>query len=166
MNIDYRPGWHEYFLWIAQVISLRSDDRFIKHGAVLIDRESKHILSTGYNGTIPGANMSIVRPENREHRRFYMQHAEKNLILNSSVNPKRLNKKVSAYVTGLPCINCLQDLIAFGVMDIHYLDRQATITEDSKTAEIRANLLKMSKINLVKYQWNKEWHKLIPLNFI
>lgn len=161
---EKRPTWDQYFLMIAETVSLRSDDKFIKHGAVIVDNSSKHILGTGYNGTIPGADMELVRPYDREFRRNYMQHAEKNCILNCSTNPKRLPDGASIYVTGLPCTACLQDIISFGIKRIIHLERIGSVTEDTESAIMRQNLIKMSGIK-VECMSLGNWSDLIKSNF-
>lgn len=48
-----RPNWREYFLNVATAVSLRSDCRRSKVGAVLVDAAHR-ILSTGYVGVAVG----------------------------------------------------------------------------------------------------------------
>src|SRR5574338_249876 len=49
-----RPSWDEYFIRIAQAVSLRGDCRRSQVGAVLVEDRTHRILSTGYNGVEPG----------------------------------------------------------------------------------------------------------------
>lgn len=136
-----RPSWDEYFLYLAFAIALRSDDRFIKHGAVIVDNKTKHIIGTGYNNTIAGFPENLIDLNDRDERRPYMIHAEENAILNSSTNASSLSNGATLYCTGLPCVNCLQRIMAFGITDIVYVkSRLATVTENSDTAVIRANI--------------------------
>lgn len=48
-----RPGWDSYFLGIAKAVAARGDCTRRQVGAVIVDG-NKRIISTGYNGTIPG----------------------------------------------------------------------------------------------------------------
>jgi dCMP deaminase len=48
-----RLEWDEYFLGIAKAVSRRGDCTRRQIGAVLVDQDH-HIISTGYNGTVPG----------------------------------------------------------------------------------------------------------------
>ena len=50
--VDPRPGWDEYFMEIAQVVSKRSNCLRRQVAAVIV--QSNHIISTGYNGTPRG----------------------------------------------------------------------------------------------------------------
>lgn len=98
-----------------------SEDLFIQHGCIFIHTASKKIIATGCNGLIPGAPLEMVDRSNREARRPYMLHAEKNAILNCLEHPKFIGH-CTAYVTGKPCFLCLQDMIAFGIRRIVYDD--------------------------------------------
>lgn len=154
-----RPSWDLYFLRLAFEVSIRSDDQFIKHGSIIVDTETNHILSTGYNNTIPKANLDLVKPFDREARRDYMQHSEKNAILNCRIHPSLLKSGATIYVTGQPCINCLQDIISFGIKRIVFpiMDSVATITENKKTEEHRQNTIKMTNIKIDKIDMNNKW---------
>lgn len=56
-----RPSWHEYFMLIAKIVSTRSTCNSRPTGAVVV--KSNHILSTGYNGAMPGATHCIDQPD-------------------------------------------------------------------------------------------------------
>lgn len=136
-----RPSWDEYFLNIATEISSRSDDQFIKHGAVIIDNDSKHILGTGYNNTIRGFDEDLIDLGNRELRRPYMIHAESLAIMNCTKSAFEAKNGCSIYVTGLPCVSCLQQIISFGIKRVVYRDSIGSITENRESDEIRRNIL-------------------------
>lgn len=138
-----RPDWDEYFLKIAKDISLRSEDLFIKHGCVLVDRKTNHIIGTGYNGLPKGASHTFIDLSNRDLRRDYVIHSELNAILNSTKAPQDLAQGAKAYVTGRCCNGCLQHLIQYGVTEIIELDKIGSITEDARYQEIRSNILQM-----------------------
>lgn len=48
-----RPGWDDYFAGIAQAVAARGDCTRRQVGAVIAD-ENHRVISTGYNGTMPG----------------------------------------------------------------------------------------------------------------
>ena len=141
-----RPDWDMYFLLNAKLISLRSDDPNIKHGAIITTLNNR-IIGTGYNGTIQGADINLIPLNNRDLKRNYMIHAEENSVLNCSENPNYIGG-AKMYITGKPCINCLQRIINFGIQHVIYLDCVGTITENSTTEAIRTNILNMSKIHM------------------
>jgi dCMP deaminase len=141
-----RPSFDEYFLNIAKTVSTRSEDVFIKHGAILVD-SNNHIFGTGYNGLTVGFDKSLIDTYNRDERRPYMVHAEQNALLNSVLRPSNS----TMYVTGEPCVNCLLSMINFGVNRICYFDSVGSITENKKTKEIKNNLLRSSNIDYFKF---------------
>lgn len=111
------PSWHEYFIKIAEQVSLRSKDGQTKVGAVLVDRNN-HIISTGYNSFprgLPDKGLPNLRPGKYK----WMKHAEKNCILNCQRRPKA---GAILYLTGFPCWDCLTDLWSFNVTKIIYND--------------------------------------------
>lgn len=155
----YRPSWDEYFLSLAFVISIRSDDQFIKHGAILVDDYTKHIIGCGYNGTIKGFNDDELLMD-REARRPFMIHSEENCILNCTVQLSQLKRGSTIYVTGEPCINCLQRIINFGISRIVYAsERTATITENEQTKKIRKKILSMHNIKIETIPLDNKWIK-------
>lgn len=51
---DDRPTWHEYFLAVADVVSIRADCRRRRVGAIVVSPEHR-IIGTGYNGVRTGS---------------------------------------------------------------------------------------------------------------
>lgn len=152
-----RPNFIEYFLIIAHDVSLRSDDPNIRHGAI-ITTMNNNIIGTGYNGTIQGSDLTKIPTKIRDKKRKYMIHAEENAMLNCMCNPKTIGG-ARIYVTGLPCVNCLQRLINFDIKEIFYADRVGSITEDDETNSIRNNILEMSEIKMFKVKTDSFWLK-------
>lgn len=111
-----RISWDDYFINIAQLAACRSVCERLHVGCVLV--RNNIILSTGYNGHIPGApHISHIR-ENHEQSTI---HAEINSIANCAKNGTSTNES-SAYITHYPCINCAKALAAAGVKKIYYLN--------------------------------------------
>src|ERR1035437_3525548 len=120
-------------MMIAFVVATRSDDIFIKHGSVIINNMTNHIIATGYNGTFRGCDTSKIDIKNRDERRPWMIHSEENAIMNCTKNPLELPQGASIYVTGLPCVNCLQRVINFGIKTVYMAQRNGSITENDET---------------------------------
>jgi len=156
--VNKRPSFEEYFIMLAFDISARSEDKHIKHGAVIVDNLSKHIIGTGYNATFKGSDLSKINLDNREERRPYMIHAEENAIMNCARNPLELVKGASIFITGLPCVSCLQKIINFGITHIYYAKRTGSITE-GETEGVRKNILSMSKIEITEMPLDNIWVK-------
>jgi len=149
-----RPSFEEYFFIIAKSVSLRSEDVFVQHGAVLID-DNNHIIGTGYNGFVSGFDFKKagLDPFNRKARRPYMVHAEQNALLNSVKHPKNS----TVYVTGEPCVQCLLSMVNFGVKKIRYIDSVGSITDNDETRIIKARIVEEANIDMkpVKYEYRR-----------
>lgn len=98
--------WEQYALNLAQTASLKSKDPYVKVGAVLL-RHDNSVAGIGFNGFPSGM---VEDWSNRDERRKYVVHAEKNAL--RYVKP---NECYLAASTLLPCNDCLKDLAAYGI---------------------------------------------------
>ena len=169
-----KPNWDEYFMGMALFISSRSIDPSAKHGAVIVDKKNK-ILIVGYNGPPQGSTDSKVILK-RPHKYLFMEHAEKNAIIN-----KQLPLEDSTlYVTGPPCVQCMRSIIQSGIKRIVYgpfksrdikqiddevMDILLSNRDDIKVEEYQGDILKClkrsieyyeTKINLINERKNNE----------
>jgi dCMP deaminase len=130
-----RPGWDEYFMQIAQLVSKRSTCLRRKVGAVLV--KDKRILATGYNGAPSGITHCYIEgclreslqiPSGERHELCRGLHAEQNVLLQAALHGVS-TKDSSLYITVTPCIICAKMIINAGVKEIiiegHYPDKQA-----------------------------------------
>ena len=110
MTSQNRKSWDLYFLELAAQVATRGTCDRKQVGCVIV-APNKRIVSTGYNGSIPGAehcdtaghlivNGTCIRTI----------HAEQNALLNVVVP-----KGSTAYVTMEPCATCFKLLISSGV---------------------------------------------------
>lgn len=132
------PGWNEYFMNIAESVSLRSKDPNTRVGSVLVD-ENKHIIGTGYNGFPPGY------PESEElwqkpQKYTIVIHSEVNAIIHSVKSPKNC----TIFTTLYPCKECCKVIAAAGIKNIIYKD------DRYKTLEAEL-FLKNSGISIKQY---------------
>ncbi|HPN38249.1 MAG TPA: cytidine/deoxycytidylate deaminase family protein [Melioribacteraceae bacterium] len=116
MITNKRPAWDEYFLKLAMLVSERATCPRMHCGCVLV--KDKRILSTGYNGSIPGDGHCeddgcIIE----DHHCIRTIHAEMNALLQCSIHGVS-TKGATAYVTNMPCTNCAKALIAAGIVEI------------------------------------------------
>jgi dCMP deaminase len=85
-------------------------------GCVLV--RDKQILSTGYNGSIPGdehcEDDGCMIVDNHCIRTI---HAEMNAILQCSTHGISTSGSI-AYVTNMPCTNCAKALITAGIKEV------------------------------------------------
>lgn len=114
-----RLSWDEFFLLQALLVSLRSHDPQTQCGCVLVSNNNT-ILSTGYNGFIRYFDDKVL-PNLRPYKYDFMIHAEHNAILNCAMNGISTNN-AKAYITGMPCNNCLQYMWQAGIKKIIFSD--------------------------------------------
>ena len=139
LNNNKRIDWHEYFMSIALLASIRSSCKRLQVGCVLT--KNNRIISTGYNGFIKGfPHKSIVR-DNHEQATV---HAEQNAIADGAQRGINLDG-CDAYITHFPCINCFKLLCSINVKNIYYY-------EDYKNDPIVLDLIKDKFINIIKIE--------------
>jgi dCMP deaminase len=115
-----RIDWDDYFISNALLISCRSPCNRLHVGCILV--KNNRIISSGYNGFLPGSNhISIIVTEGNHTHEQATVHAECNAISDCA------NRGVSthgaiAYITHYPCINCFKVLVASGIKEIKYLN--------------------------------------------
>jgi dCMP deaminase len=124
-----RPSWDQYFLKVAMLVSERATCPRMHCGCVLV--KEKQILSTGYNGSIPGddhcEDAGCILVENHCVRTI---HAEMNAILQCSSHGIS-TRNAAAYVTNMPCTNCAKAMITAGIKEvIIFSDYHDTMAEN------------------------------------
>lgn len=122
-----RISWEEYALRIAEVASLRSEDRFVKVGSCALDC-SNRVIGVAYNGLASGIKVDESFWKDRDARRPYMIHAEVNLL--------SLFKRGECSLlacTLLPCSCCASMIAAYGIKKVVYKD---TYFRDDKALDI------------------------------
>ncbi|MEW6653735.1 MAG: deaminase [Bacteroidota bacterium] len=143
MKKSKRPSWDEYFLKVAMLVSERATCPRMHCGCVLV--RDKQILSTGYNGSIPGdvhcEDEGCMVVDNHCVRTI---HAEMNAILQCSAHGIS-TANATAYITNMPCTNCAKALIAAGIKEIViFSDYHDTLAEKFfKIAKVKIVRLKM-----------------------
>ena len=111
-----RPTWDEYFLKVAMLVSERATCPRMHCGCVLV--KDKQILSTGYNGSIPGdAHCEDDGCMIEDSHCIRTIHAEMNAILQCASHGVNTHG-AAAYVTTMPCTNCAKSLIAAGIKEV------------------------------------------------
>jgi len=124
-----RPSWHEYFMLLAKLLSVRSTCNSRKVGAVIV--RSNRVLATGYNGAVHGAPHCIDQgPEFCLRRRIGAHDADKyNYCISSHAEVNAVDQAArfgislegaSLYCTLEPCNWCFKQLIQAGVGEIYY----------------------------------------------
>jgi len=125
---------------LAFLASRRSPDLSTKHGCVIVDKATHHVLGTGYNGFAPGSD-DLALATTKPKLYSLISHSERNAVDNSTVDLRSLGT-ARAYVTGQCCSDCALYLAEHGVLDWVMADRRgfsdAAMNEDARFAEIVA----------------------------
>lgn len=124
-----RPSWHEYFMMLAKLVSVRSTCNSRKIGAVIV--RNNRILATGYNGAVHGAphcidqgpdfclRRSIGAHDAEKYNYCISSHAEVNAIDQAARFGISLDEAV-LYCTLEPCNWCFKQLIQAGIKAIYF----------------------------------------------
>jgi dCMP deaminase len=111
-------NWVEYFKNIAEVIKTKSKDINTQIGAVIVGKDNE-IVSTGYNSFPRGINDEIIERQERPEKYYWMEHAERNAIINAA----RIGvstKGTTMYLTcGVPCCDCTRAIINAGISKVY-----------------------------------------------
>ena len=104
-----RLSWEHYAMGLAEAASLRSEDPYVKVGAVVF-RHDWSVAGVGYNGAPSGIQIDW---SDRDERRKRVVHAEINAL--RYVRPNEA--KVLA-CTLLPCSACVRTIAAHGIKTV------------------------------------------------
>ena len=121
-----RPEWDEYFMDIAQVVSMRGNCSRRKVAAVIVS--DRRIISTGYNGTprgidncfeggCPRCSSSASSGENLGE--CICAHAEENAIVQAAYHGISVRDS-TLYCILSPCLMCTKMIINAGIMEVVY----------------------------------------------
>jgi dCMP deaminase len=129
-----RLDWDRYFAAIAQAVATRSTCSSRQVGALLVRPDDRQILSTGYNGTVPGAlhcseggcprsggaepPESGVLNDADPATACHAVHAE----INALARLEGLARGTTMYTTTSCCFTCAKALTAAGVAEIVAVD--------------------------------------------
>lgn len=109
----------EYAIELAKVAAHRSEDPYLKVGAVALSADNR-VVATGYNGLMPGFEPPVGFWEDREGRSPYVLHAEVNAL-----SLVRRGEVHTLAVTTCPCAACTMAILAHGVKRVVYRDEYA-----------------------------------------
>ena len=121
-----RPGWDEYFMNIAQVVSSRSNCIKRKVAAVVV--QDRRIISTGYNGTPRGTRncneggcprCNELAPAGTALDECLCSHAEENSITQAAYHGISV-RGATLYSTYSPCLMCTKMIINAGIAEVVY----------------------------------------------
>ena len=148
-NKNKRLSWDQYFIKIAETISIRSLDQDTHVGCVIVDQRNR-VVSTGYNSNPAGIDdnfwpttkeMKEISPKLFINKYHIFVHAEANAIAAS--NGSLID--CTLYCTLHPCHECAKLIATAGIKKVCYRDYR-----DDDTSKIARLILKQANINLVQ----------------
>lgn len=115
----------------ATIVAEDSHDTKTQVGAMLVHKQTKAVLSQGYNGYVRGAPDDILPNGDDDDKHEYMRHAEENLISNAARHGVCVADCL-VICTLSPCKRCLRFLWNSGIDTIYFpLENQYKDLEDS-----------------------------------
>ena len=148
---DPRPDWDAYFMELARVVATRSNCSRRHVGAVIV--KSRHILSTGYNGTPYNVRncfeggcprCSGAAESGAKLDECLCVHAEQNAICQAALHGHAIEGG-TVYVTVSPCLTCAKLLINAGIREVVYSGEYSfldTVKDIFRQAGVRHRRLK------------------------
>ena len=113
-----RQNWENYFMDITFKVAERATCKRAKVGSILV--KDHYILTTGYNGSLPGEDHCIdVGCLIIDSHCQRCLHAEESAIVQSAKRGINIDG-ATCYCTHHPCVRCLRLLIASGISCIYY----------------------------------------------
>lgn len=134
---EERIDWDEYFISLAFLVSMRSSCSRLHVGSVIV--KDRRIISTGYNGFLPGLPHESIIRDNHE---MATVHAEQNCITDCASRGVSVNG-ASIFITHFPCIHCTKFILSAGISKVYYRN-------DYKNDPIALELLIKSNIEIKK----------------
>jgi len=131
---ESKMNWTEYYIKLAQQVSLKSKDRSVKVGAIVVGPDHE-IRSTGYNGFPRGVDETKLSRWERPLKYDYVEHAERNAIYNAvrvGISLKDCTAYMYSTIPGGPCTSCAKGLMQSGIKEIVVLQMHSNSEFDNK----------------------------------
>ena len=152
-EITNRISKDEYFMKIAEVVSLRSTCIKRSVGAILV--KDSHIISTGYNGTPAGfkhcTKETCVRQNLKSGEKPELcrgVHSEINCIVQAAIHGTSIKGDTILYSTTFPCMSCLKLIINAGIKRLVYKEGY------NMENKVKQELVKESDLLIEKFDKN------------
>jgi deoxycytidylate deaminase len=151
------PNRHEKYMGLAFWYASFSKDPSTQCGAVIINEATNKILGAGYNGPPSQYNDDLDMDWDRSVKYFDVIHSEINAIDHVTEN---LNGAI-IYVTGMPCKDCMLDIVRVGIRKVVYFKNIAkdpcSSTLDATFNEIAVKIARKGKVVLEEFKGNLNW---------
>lgn len=117
MSNEEIPSWDKTFIDTARLWAKRSKDPNTKIGAVIAGPDNE-VLSTGYNSFPRGINDDIPERSERPEKYLWIEHAERNCILQAARHGTPLKDCRMFVSCWLPCTDCARAIIQVGIKEV------------------------------------------------
>lgn len=139
-----RPSWDDTYISMAHTLAKRSHDSQTQHGCIIVSQDMKP-LSWGYNGFLAGIWDDIL-PNTRPDKYPWMLHSEINAIMNATSS---LEGGI-VFLTGHPCTQCYQFMVAAGISEIVYSQTKSACVEGDEEEITRFEVIRWLTHNRIK----------------
>ena len=155
-------NWHKIFMRMAIIFSEGSKCLRKKVAAIIV--KDGRILSTGLNGTVPGAEncCEYFKDSDVYSKKFYKEHgewSENNAIhaeqgaISFAAKNGVSTQNCDIYLTLSPCLSCSKLLITAGIKRVFYLEEY---DRDNRGLEfLKKNKIEIKQINLKEGELNE-----------
>lgn len=143
-------NWHKKFIELSELVSTWSKDTSTKVGTVIVDEESKDVISIGYNGIPRNCDDNVEERHERPLKYKWFEHSERNAIYNAARLGKSTNNK-TMYVQKFPCPSCARAIIQSGIKKIVSPTPDYSHHKYGDDFKISMQMLKEAEIKLLFY---------------
>jgi len=137
-----KPKYEKAYMECAEAFARASEAVRAKTGAVIV--KDRAIISTGLNGTLPGAESNVC--EEGDRTKDGVAHAEESAVLKSA-REGRSTLGATMYCTHEPCTICARLIAGAGIKTVIY--KHSYI---SKSHGSGAEFLKGHNVEVIKYE--------------
>ena len=115
-----RPSWDEYFIQQCDLIASRATCDRKRVGAIIV--KDKRIISSGYNGSLPGlSHCDDIGHDMEDSHCIATVHGEVNAIADAARRGVSTDG-ATLYCNTMPCWNCFKTIVSSGIMEIVFRD--------------------------------------------
>ncbi len=155
-------NWIEYFFNLTECIALKSKDRSVKIGAIIVGPDHE-IRSTGFNGFPRGVLDDVEPRHERPAKYLYTEHAERNAIFHAA-RCGVCTKGTTLYLnTGYPCADYARAIIQAGISRVMMMEDKMDAGRWGESCAVAKIMLWEAGVACVTFGHKKEggvaWRK-------
>lgn len=148
--------WHHRFFDLARLVGSWSKDPSTKVGSVIVDTDTRAVLSVGYNGFPRGVVDRVEWYEDRAYKYPTVVHAEVNAILSSMAD---LTGATLYCDKGIPCPDCAGPIIQAGIKKVVFPptpeaghDAKMMVRDGLDLGELSAQMFEDAEVEMVEVE--------------